>query len=696
MSDIYIPGIRSRFSTDQMVEDLMRIERIPQERTRNNIENLQTQKGYWQEVGRRISALRDSARLLYSFQNPFNERIAASADTSVISASATREAGEQSYSFTVKQTAQADRFLSSPLDEKMRVEAGTYTFTVGNDRVSINFRGGTLRDFVDIINNRGRDKISASLIAIQSGTRSLLIESKVAGAGNRLGFHDDAASFAVNINMMEQGNDTRRNISISENTVRKGGEAPESISINGGVLNVGARSSASLPVGSISLSADSPMMLRLETSTQVESGDVFNVPQPPPGPSVSSGSVTYGGITIENEPSSAPLPEWRPPAAPQRHDDMAVLSLVFSDGSSAKLPPITDSGALVSRQYNLSEIAQGRTIVSINIENSNTHRSVSVGNVEIFDPTSTSGGLRPLNAVSTARDAVITMEGIEITRPSNSIDDLIPGVTLNVKGSSDRPVELNVRADTEGVKEAIISFVGNYNRLLAEINILTTATTSGISRDRDGNIIRVRSERADQIVNELTYLTAEEAEAMKDRVGAFSGDNTLNTLKNNLMRAISAPYPTSLERDLVLLAQIGISTNAGGIIGYDASRLRGYLEINEKTLDAALETKIPAIRQLFASDTTGDLIMDSGVAVNIDTLARPFVETGGIITLKTSTIDSRISQDERRVSTMERQLASKEAELRLQYARMEAAYAQMEQMSTSLENFSQQNRNNNR
>jgi flagellar hook-associated protein 2 len=365
---------------------------------------------------------------------------------------------------------------------------------------------------------------------------------------------------------------------------------------------------------------------------------------------------------------------------------MAVLSLTFSDGSSAKLPPITDSGAFVSRQYLLSDIAQGRTITSLNIENSNTHRNVSIGNVQIFDPTSTSGGLRPINAVSTARDAIVTMEGIEITRPTNNIDDLIPGVTLNVRGVSDRPVELNVRADVEGVKEAIISFVGNYNRLMAEINVLTAAATRGMNGER--------SSYADSIVDELTYLTADEATAMKSRLGAFSGDTTLNNLKNNLMRTVSAPYPTTLERELNMLAQIGSSTNAGGNTGYSPSRLRGYLEINERTLDAALETKIPAIRQLFANDTTGDLIADTGVAVNVDTLARPFTETGGIISLKTGTIDSRISQDERRVSTMERQLASKEAELRLQYARMEAAYAQMEQLSTSLDNFNQQNRNN--
>ncbi len=670
MSDVYIPGVKSRFNSEQIIEDLMKLERVPKERTERNIENLQVQRGYWQEVGRRITSLRDSSRFLFSFQNPFNDRIAVSGNDSVITAAATREAAEQSLSFSVKQTAQADRFLSSPIDEKTKIEAGNYTFTVGEDRISINFRGGAIRDFVDVINRRGRDKIAASLISVQSGTKSLLIESKVTGEANRLGFQDDAASFAVNTGMMIQGNDSRRDFPITENTIKQNSGGQENININEGVLQVGARSSVSVPLG-IALSADSPVMLRLETSTKVESSDVFNVPSPPPGPSVPSSSVTYGGITIENMPSGAPLPQWTAPPAPVRNDDMEVLNLVFQDGSSAKLPAITDSSSSVSRQYLLSDIAQGRTITSLNIENNNTHREVSVSKIEIFDPTALSGGLIPQNAVSIARDAVISMEGIEIKRPTNNIDDLIPGVTLNVKGVSERPVDLSIQGNMEGVKEAIISFVGNYNRVMAEINVLTRAD--------------------DRLVDELSYLTKDEADEMRERLGAFTGDTTLLTFRSNLLRAATAPYPTGLERDLSLLAQIGVSSNAARSSGNDPARLRGYLEIDEKTLDAALETKMSAVKELFGNDTTGDMLVDTGAAFNIDEIAKPFMEVGGIISLKTGTLDSRIQQDERRVLTMERQLLAKEQELRIQYGRMESAYSRMEAMSNSLNNFSQQN-----
>jgi flagellar hook-associated protein 2 len=655
----------------------MKIERIPRERTEKNIESQEARKTYWQDIGRRVTSLRESARFLFSFQNPFNDRVAVSSDENSITANATREAVEQEYRFSVKQLAQADRFLSPPLDEKTRIEAGNYVFTVGKEEISLNFRGGSLREFADALNRRGRDKIGASLITVQPGTRSLLIESKVTGAENRLGFSGDAELLAIKLGILEQVNDSRREIVLSEGTVREtslpdGTAGP--LAINDGALGFPPLASASIPFV-LNVEPGSPLVLKLETLTKINPEISLAIPQPPPGPSIpSSGSISYGGITIENNTSTAPMPEWNPPPTPKRMDSLAVLSLSFSDGSKVSLRPITDSGDFIPREFNLSEYAGGKTITALNIDNANTHRELSVRGAVVFDPKAIGGGLRPLNPVSIAQDAVIDMEGIKMQRPSNNITDIIPGVTVTARGVSDRPVRLGVSTDREGIKNAIISLVGNYNRLMAELNVLTRTD--------------------ERVIDELSYLEKDEAEEMRKRLGVFSADSTLNQFRTSLQRAATAPYPTDEERELAMLAQIGISTNALGSGGYNPAGLRGYLQIDEPKLDAALERHLPAIRQLFGSDTTGDLIIDSGVAFNLDNLSRPFVETGGIISLKTGTIDSRISQDKRRIDTMDRQLAAKEAELKAQYSRMESAFSRMEQMTSSLENFSRQNGSN--
>jgi flagellar hook-associated protein 2 len=610
-----------------------------------------------------MATLREGARALYSFQNPFNDRMVTSSNDSVLTGTAIRDTLEMERSFTVKQIAQADRFLSNPLDESYSVEGGTYTFAVGNNEISFDFRGGTLREFVDALNRRGQDKLQASLIAVRPGTRSLLIESRVTGEENRMSFTGAAESLGRNIGMVEQAYDTRQSFDVN--------------------VKVNAGERYSIPLGQ-GITTARNLVLSFETSTVVRPSESYLAPQPPPGPSIpSAGSISYGGIVIENQSSSVTLPPWNPPEAPVRVDDMSVISVTFSDGSSAKLPAITDSNSFATYQFSLDNLPAGKTITGISLVNNNTHRDVSLKNIQVYDPEAV-GGVRPLNAVSKAQDAIIVMDGIEIRRSGNNIDDLIPGLTLTLKAPSDRPVSIQVMPDRDGVKDALISFVGNYNRLMAEINVLTArSVVSGLTTRVD-----------DSIINELTYLTTEEAAAMRERLGVFHTDSTLNQFRNVLQRTVTSPYPTSLERDLVLLSQIGISTGGVGG-GYDRSRFRGYLEIDERVLDAAIASKLPAIKELFGSITDGGLLVNTGIAYNLETLIRPYVETGGLITLKTGTVDSRISQETRRIETMDRQLAAKEAELRIQYAQMENAYNRMESMSQSLNNFSQQNNYNN-
>jgi flagellar hook-associated protein 2 len=662
MSDIYIPGVRSRFNTDTLIEELMKVERIPKERSERQIETLETKKGYWQEIGRRVGSLRESARSLFSFQNPFNERIARSSDESVLSAAATRQAVEQERSFIVKQVAKADRFLSNPLDPSFRVQEGAYTFTVGNDQISFNYRGGTLADFTEILNRRGRGKVQASVLSVESGTKSLLIESLVTGAQNRLSFSGAAEDLARSVGMGRRPQETPEP------------SLPGRVALTDDTLTVEAGKTRTIEFSQTArdLSAREGIVLSFETSTKV-APPAEGAAAPPPGPLIpGAGSVSYGGITIENDSSSVSLPDRAPPPAPVRVDDSQMLFLRFADGSSASLPLVQDSSGFIPGTVQLDKLSGGKAAASLEIVNNNTHRDLSIRNVSVYNPRPPAE-FRADNALSTAQDAIIVMEGIEIKRPSNDISDLIPGVTVTARAASDKPVTLAIEPDREAVKDAIITLVGNYNRLMSELNVLTR--------------------NDDRIVQELSYLTPEEQSELRNRLGSFSGDSMLNQFKNNLQRAVTSPYPTPQEENSMLLVQIGIGTDvrrAGASTGYDPARLRGYLEIDEKILDAALQKDLRAIQQLFGLDTDGDLIVDSGVAHSLETLVKPYVETGGVISLKTGTIDSQIDQEKQRIATLDRQLEAKEDALKRQYGRMESAYNRMQEMGTSLDNFSKQ------
>ena len=738
MSDIYVPGLKSRFDTNKLVDDLMKVERIPKERSEKNIENLQAQKTYWQELGRRITALRDSARFLYSFQNPFNDRVVNSSDPSVISGTSTREATAQEYTFKVTQIARADRFLSDPLEDSFKVDEGTYTFSVGQDTITFPFRGGSLREFTETLNRRGRDKIGASLIAVQPGKKSLLIESKITGTDNRLVFFDAAETLGVRTGILGEMTDTpaptasAAAILLKEDTVQvKAGESTVIPLDIGSVASENAFLQFELATELVALedkpatpprqgqelvdavraaedrirsaedrmrstedrirSAEDRMRSTEDRLTVAESkAEAGAVTEAEPETSSAeadgiaeeesetSSAEADAGAEEEDDISSAEIPDWTPLEPLQQVDNMEVLYVTFSDGTNHVLPPIQDSADFSSYQYRILDIAGDKSIVSLEMVNQNTHRHISIRNIQLVNPDTVdtdvaAGNTEARNPISEAQDAVITMEGIDIRRSTNVIGDLVPGLTITVKTPSNTPVRMAVESNREGIKDSIITLVANYNRLIADINVLTRVD--------------------DRIIQELSYLSEAEQEELRKRMGAFVGDSILGQFRSALQRVAATPYPTSAEQDLAMLAQIGISTDVRGSggSGYDPARLRGYLEIDEKALDAALETNLPAVQQLFGYDSDGDFIVDSGVAYTFETLGRPYTEIGGIIALKSGTIDSRISQENRHIETLDRQLAAKEAALKNQYNQMEGAYNRMERMTTSLDQFGQQN-----
>jgi flagellar hook-associated protein 2 len=736
LADIYVPGVRSRFDTEKIIDGLMQVERIPRNRVEENVTALESQKTYWQDLGRRMSSVRESARILYSFQNPFNERLAVSDNPSVLTASANREASEMEHFFTVKQTAEADRFMSLPLDSAYTVPAGEYRFTAGESEVAFTFRGGTVTEFTDMLNRRGSGKVQGRIVNVDRNAKALLIESVKTGAGSRLGFGGDALNLALNLGILVKDDAPVTRPTPERPTIlptqptpvaetqsappvaspRPPAPPPEPVTIyikpissrgNTGAselateqLQGGASTASPMSVLNIPLNdgitVTRSMMLKFETEIT----------------SPLTGRHVINSLMLDEEETAA-----------HNTQNRNVLSLVFDDGTTAALPEISGEPGYHAQQYALGSIAGDKTISFLRIDNTNISREVSLRNIQLFDPTpvvpetaeplaqaepeaepsaventpatedladgttevdgepdmnedvaletdSPNPGYRPRLAVSTARDAVITMDGIKITRPVNNIDDLLPGMTLTVRASSEQPVRLGVEPDRESVKDSVISLVGNYNRLMAELNVVSRTDPT--------------------VIDELTYLNDTEREELRKKLGVFSGDTGISQIRSSLQSIFTTPYRLNDGRS-VLLSEFGIGTDVQRQGGYDRSRLRGYMQIDEKTLDAAISGRLPDLAALFGLDTDGDLIIDSGLAYNLDRITRPYVETGGIIALKTGTLDRSIGDGRQRIESIDRQLATKEQTLRSQYGQMESAYNQMERMSTALENFGNMN-----
>ncbi len=72
-----------------------------------------------------------------------------------------------------------------------------------------------------------------------------------------------------------------------------------------------------------------------------------------------------------------------------------------------------------------------------------------------------------------AQDALITVDGAEVYRPTNTIDDVLQGVTLNLKSANDTDNLVTVSQDNEKIADKIEAFVNLYNTLMSKFDNTT-------------------------------------------------------------------------------------------------------------------------------------------------------------------------------------------------------------------------------
>jgi flagellar hook-associated protein 2 len=670
MSDLSVPGVTDKYNTQKIIDALVAVKKEPLTRMQKELDAEQQRKTAWQDVTRKITVLRDVARTLFGFQNPFNDRVAGSSDESTLVATATRQAAEEKKHILVKQVATADRFVSRSLPLDFTVEPGKYTFKVGDKEVSLAWKGGTLKAFVEALNSKGGSILSASVVNDTTRSLVLLIEGKLTGSANRLSFQDKAVDLGVKSGMLTRSPSGARSVPLDRGSL-SAWTAPLSaggVQVRDGTLVVGPGQELKIPLNPPAALGKN-MVLEFSLKVEKLPETPSSVATPPPGPKVPpTGGIDFKGIHVENDPSRTPLPEWTPPKPPENITDLKAL-FAESGGTVIPLPDIPDAADFQKIQVPIGELAS--TLDSLDIRNRNSYRVIDLKDITLYDKAQR-GDYLPSKSLSEAGDALVEMDGIEVRRATNVIDDLLPGVTLTLKAPSQTPVELSIHHDVEGIKKQVVNLVGAYDGIITDIDVLTRKDES--------------------VISDAAYLSEEDKTKAKANLGLLVGDLSLQQLKGAMQNVMMNPYPTSLGRELSLLAQAGISTDtrAPGSATIDRTRLRGYLELDEPKLEATIARHADALRQLFGNDTTGDLVVDSGAAFKLDALLGPYVRSGGILPQRVTTLDSQIAASNRSIADYKVKLDDYVAELKRKYAQMGGALDNMQHSSQSIQNFNKQ------
>ncbi len=72
--------------------------------------------------------------------------------------------------------------------------------------------------------------------------------------------------------------------------------------------------------------------------------------------------------------------------------------------------------------------------------------------------------------INAATDAELEVDGFAVTASSNTVTDVLPGITLELKDVG--TVQIDTQPDTDGMKDLLNDFVTNYNSLVATVQSL--------------------------------------------------------------------------------------------------------------------------------------------------------------------------------------------------------------------------------
>ena len=129
----------------------------------------------------------------------------------------------------------------------------------------------------------------------------------------------------------------------------------------------------------------------------------------------------------------------------------------------------------------------------------------------------------PKDGCVPAEDAVFKVDGVEVTRSSNTVDDLIAHVTLELKGEG--KVRINIVRDLETTVENLNKFIEEYNTVMEWINFY-------VSQKEDGA----------NPVDESDHLSSILQQSRGNTVfGVLHGDQLLWSIKNQLRMRLSNP-----------------------------------------------------------------------------------------------------------------------------------------------------------
>ena len=205
-----------------------------------------------------------------------------------------------------------------------------------------------------------------------------------------------------------------------------------------------------------------------------------------------------------------------------------------------------------------------------------------------------SGGSQ-LTQYAAGANANFSINGLSVSSASNTVTDVIDGVTLNLLSATSSAITIDVKTDTDTIVADVQAFVDKYNAYASLFKDLT------------------------------------KYDATTGTAGALQSDSTARSVISQIRSELGKSV-TGLTGSYTSLADVGISIDKSGVMTFTQSTF--------KTAFAAAPTEVTGV---FASTTVSGTAVE-GVAEKLETLMEGFlVSTTGVFDSRISSLGTQLT-----------------------------------------------------
>jgi flagellar hook-associated protein 2 len=280
--------------------------------------------------------------------------------------------------------------------------------------------------------------------------------------------------------------------------------------------------------------------------------------------------------------------------------------------------------------------------------------ATTAGTPSAFTVTSTDTQSNTLGfaQLSAATNAQMTVNGINIERSSNTVDDVIEGATLNLIAPTSGTATISVTRNNEGIKARIATLVDAYNT----------------AKDKFSDLMTVGGSNQNS--------------------GVLSGDGTMRFVSGRVKDLFTGISSTATD-NIAYLNDIGVSFTRYGL-----------LEIDEDRLDAALNDNYTDVVSMLSADTDNQSnfgVADRGLAGDAIVTIRDLMANDGALLRATASLEARADDYADALADLELRMESLKSRYLAQFTAMETAIDQInstkDYLTNALEGLPFNNRN---